>query len=325
MQRAIRIRRPGGPEALELEVAELAEPGRGEALVLHTAIGVNYIDVYHRSGLYPLPSLPHGLGMEAAGVVQSVGPGVTGVQVGQRVAYASGPPGAYAEARLIRADRLVPLPAEIDDRTAAASLLKGMTVEYLVRRTHRAEAGETVLWHAAAGGVGLIACQWLAHLGVTVIGTVGSEAKAQLAREHGCTHTILYTREDFVPRVRELTGGRGVSAVYDSVGRDTFARSLDCLARRGMMVSFGNASGRPEPIDPGLLSAKGSLFLTRPTLVDYTGTREELLASAAALFDVISRGAVKVRISETWELAEAARAHTALEARRTWGSTLLLP
>ncbi len=293
--------------------------------MLHTAIGVNYIDVYHRSGLYPLPSLPHGLGMEAAGVVEAVGPGVAGVQVGQRVAYASGPPGAYAEARLIRADRLVPLPPEIDDRTAAASLLKGMTVEYLVRRTHRVEAGETVLWHAAAGGVGLIACQWLAHLGVTVIGTVGSEAKAQLAREHGCTHTIGYTREDFVSRVRELTGGRGVSAVYDSVGRDTFVRSLDCLAPRGMMVSFGNASGRPEPIDPGLLSARGSLFLTRPTLVDYTSTREELLGSAVALFDVISRGAVKVRVSETWELAEAARAHTALEARRTWGSTLLLP
>jgi NADPH2:quinone reductase len=325
MQRAIRIRRPGGPEALELEVAELAEPGPGEALVLHTAIGVNYIDVYHRSGLYPLPSLPHGLGMEAAGVVEAVGPGVAGVQVGQRVAYASGPPGAYAEARLIRADRLVPLPPEIDDRTAAASLLKGMTVEYLVRRTHRAEAGETVLWHAAAGGVGLIACQWLAHLGVTVIGTVGSEAKARLAREHGCTHTIVYTREDFVSRVRDFTGGRGVSAVYDSVGRDTFVRSLDCLAPRGVMVSFGNASGKPEPIDPGLLGAKGSLFLTRPTLVDYTGAREELLGSAAALFDVISRGAVKVRISETWELVEAARAHTALEARRTWGSTLLLP
>jgi NADPH2:quinone reductase len=325
MPRAIRLQTPGGPEALELEAVELAEPGPGEALVGHTAIGINYIDVYHRSGLYPLPSLPHGIGMEAAGVVEAVGPGVTEVEVGERVAYASGPPGAYAEARLIRADRLVPLPPEIDDRTAAASLLKGMTVEYLVRRTRRVAAGETVLWHAAAGGVGLIACQWLRHLGVTVIGTVGSEAKAELAREHGCTHTILYTEEDFVRRVRELTGGKGVSIVYDSVGRATFVRSLDCLARRGMMVSFGNASGKPEPIDPGLLGAKGSLFLTRPNLVDYTAARDELLSSATALFDMIRRGAVKVRVSETWRLAEAAEAHTALEARRTWGSVLLVP
>jgi NADPH:quinone reductase len=325
MQRAIRIKQPGGPEALELELVQVTEPGPGEALVRHTAIGINYIDVYHRSGLYPLPSLPHGIGIEAAGVVDGVGPGVTEVTVGQRVAYASGPPGAYAEARVIRADRLVPLPPEIDDRTAAASLLKGMTVEYLIRRTRRVEPGETVLWHAAAGGVGLIACQWLAHLGVTVIGTVGSQEKARFSRNHGCTHTVLYRDEDFVPRVRELTDGKGVGVVYDSVGRDTLTRSLDCLGRRGMLVSFGNASGKPDPVDPGLLGAKGSLFLTRPNLADYTAAREELLSSSEALFDVIRRGAVKIDVSQSWDLAQAAAAHTALEARRTWGSTLLVP
>jgi NADPH2:quinone reductase len=325
MQRVIQVRHPGGPEVMELGIVPLAEPRPGEVRVRHTAIGVNYIDIYHRSGLYPLPRFPHALGMEAAGVVEAIGPGVTEVKVGERVAYASGPPGSYAEARVIQADRLVPLPAGIEDRTAAAILLKGMTVEYLIRRTYPVKAGELVLWHAAAGGVGLLACQWLRHLGAIVIGTVSTEEKAELARAHGCHHAILYTREDFVTRVRELTQGQGVGVVYDSVGRATFARSLDCLRRRGMLVSFGNASGKPEPFDTGLLSAKGSLFLTRPILFDYTAERRELLASAEALFDVVRQGIVKVRVSETWELAEAAAAHTALEARRTTGSTLLLP
>jgi NADPH2:quinone reductase len=325
MQRVIQVRHPGGPEVMELGIVPLSEPGPGEVRVRHTAIGVNYIDVYHRSGLYPLPRFPHALGMEAAGVVEAVGSGVTEVRQGERIAYASGPPGSYAETRVIKADRLVPLPADIEDRTAAAILLKGMTVEYLIRRTYPVRAGEPVLWHAAAGGVGLLACQWLRHLGAIVIGTVSTEQKAELARAHGCQHTILYTREDFAARVRELTQGRGVGVVFDSVGRETFARSLDCLRRRGMLVCFGNASGKPEPFDAGLLSAKGSLFLTRPVLFDYTAERSELLASAEALFDVVRRGMVKVRVSETWELAEAAAAHTALEARRTTGSTLLLP
>ena len=325
MSRAIRIHKTGGPEVLQLENVDPGTPGPGQALVRHKAIGINFIDTYHRSGLYPLPSLPHGIGGEGAGVVEAVGAGVTLVKPGDRVAYAGVAPGSYAEARLVPADRLVPLPDGIDERTAAAMLLKGMTVEYLIRRTFKVEAGMTVLFHAAAGGVGSIACQWLKHLGATVIGTVGSDAKAELARAHGCDHPINYTRENVVEKVRALTGGQGVPVVYDGVGRSTFEMSLDCLARRGMLVGFGNASGAAAPVDPLLLSRKGSLYLTRPTLMDYTITREELLASAAALFDVVRKGAVKISIGRTWPLAEAAAAHRALQARETTGCSLLLP
>ena len=249
MSRAIRIHKTGGPEVLQLDDVDPGKPGPGQALVRHTAIGVNFIDTYHRSGLYPLPSLPHGIGGEGAGVVEAVGAGVTLVKPGDRVAYAGVAPGSYAEARLLEADRLVPLPDGIDERTAAAMLLKGMTVEYLIRRTFKVEAGMTVLFHAAAGGVGSIACQWLKHLGATVIGTVGSDAKAELARAHGCDHPINYTRENVVEKVRALTGGQGVPVVYDGVGRSTFEMSLDCLARRGMLVGFGNASGAAAPVD----------------------------------------------------------------------------
>ena len=325
MTRAIRIAATGGPEVLRLVEVEPGRPGRGEALVRHTAIGVNFIDTYHRSGLYPLPSLPHGLGMEAAGVVEAVGPEVTEVKPGDRVAYASGPPGSYAEARVYPAARLVTLPSDVDDRSAAGMMLRGMTVEYLIRRTFRVEPGMTVLWHAAAGGVGLIACQWLKHLGATVIGTVGSDAKAARARAAGCDHVIVYTREEVAARLMEFTGGRGVPVAYDSVGRATFETSLACLERRGLLVSFGNASGAPPPLDPLVLSRRGSLYLTRPTLVDYTATRDDLLASAAALFDVVRRRAVRIDVPQSWPLAEAAEAHRALEGRRTTGSTILLP
>jgi NADPH2:quinone reductase len=292
--------------------------------VRHTAIGVNFIDTYHRSGLYPV-ALPSGLGMEAAGVVEAVGPDVSEVAVGQRVAYAAGPPGAYATHRNVRAAVLVPLPDAISDELAAAALLKGMTVELLVRRAFAVEPGSTVLWHAAAGGVGLIACQWLAHLGVTVIGTVGSDEKAALARAHGCAHPVVYTREDFVARVRELTDGQGVPVVYDSVGRATFDGSLQCLRRRGMLVGFGNASGKPEPFDLARLAQGGSLFVTRPTLFDYVATRQELLASASALFDVLARGVVKVEVRQRWPLRQAEAAHRALQGRETSGSTVLVP
>ena len=325
MTRACRIHAVGGPAVIGLEELELPAPGPGEVRVRQTAIGLNFLDTYQRSGLYPLPALPSGLGSEAAGVVEALGPGVSELRPGQRVAYAGGPPGAYAEARVLRAAQLVPLPDELDDERAAAVLLKGLTVEYLLRRTFRVERGQTVLFHAAAGGVGLLACQWLKHLGATVIGTVGSDAKADLARAHGCDHTIVYTREDFVARVRELTGGIGVPVVYDSVGRSTFQGSLACLRPRGLLVSFGNASGRPEPLDPALLAQRGSLFLTRPTLADYTATRDELLASADALFAVIRAGAVKIEVRQRWPLAAAADAHRALEGRQTTGASVLLP
>ena len=325
MSRAIRIERPGGPEALRLRQLTPSKPGPGEATVRHTAIGINFIDTYHRSGLYPLPTRPSGIGMEAAGVVEAVGDGVSDVGVGDRVAYASGPPGAYADMRTIKADRLVPLPDDIDDETAAAVLLKGMTVEYLIRRCYPVEKGQTVLWHAAAGGVGLIAGQWLKHLGVRAIGTVGSEKKARLAMENGYWETVVYSREGFVQRVRELTDGNGVPVVYDSVGKSTFEGSLDCLRPRGMLVGFGNASGKPPPFDMGVLAQKGSLYLTRPTLMSYTASRSDLLASANALFEVIQSGAVKVSIGQRWPLEEAVAAHRALEARSTTGSCLLIP
>lgn len=323
--RAIRFARPGGPEVLELRDVEVGEPGPGQVLVRHTAVGVNFIDTYHRSGLYPVPSLPSGLGTEAAGVIEALGEGVSDLSVGQRVAYATGPLGAYAERRVLPADRLVPLPDSISDETAAAALLKGMTVEYLIRRTYPVRAGDTVLWHAAAGGVGLIAVQWLAHLGATVIGTVSSDEKAELARAHGCHHTIVYTRENFVERVREITGGAMVPVVYDSVGRATFPASLDCLRPRGTFVGFGNASGKPEPFDMQILSLKGSLYLTRPNLFTYTASRAELLESARALFAVIESGAVRIEVRQRFPLAQAADAHRALESRATTGSTVLLP
>ena len=322
--RAIRFHATGGPEVLALEDVALAEPGPGQALVRHTAIGVNFIDTYHRSGLYPLP-LPSGLGSEAAGVIEAVGPGVGELAVGARVAYCTGPVGSYAERRVIAVERLVRLPDAISDEVAAASMLKGLTAEYLIRRTYEVRAGDTVLLHAAAGGVGLIATQWLAHLGATVIGTVGSDAKAELARAHGCAHTIVYTREDFAKRVRELTGGKGVAVAYDSVGRTTLARTLDCVRPRGLVVSFGNASGAPDPIDPLVLGQKGCLYLTRPSLGVYCGTRPELLAAAEALFAVLGSGAVKVRHETRFALPDAGEAHRALAARETTGSVLLTP
>ncbi len=314
--KAIRIRHNGGPEVLKLEDVEVGTPGPHEAVVRHHAIGLNFIDTYHRSGLYPV-DLPSGIGMEAAGVVEAVGEAVTEVRPGQRVVYAGGPLGAYAERRTLPAAVLVPLPDDADHETAAASLLKGMTVEYLIRRTFPVRPGMTVLWHAAAGGVGLIACQWLRELGVTVIGTVGSDEKAELARAHGCTHPVVYTRESFVERVRALTDGCGVPVVYDSVGAATFLDSLDCLQPRGMLVGFGNASGKPPPFDVTLLARKGSLYLTRPTLMDYTATREELLVTAGALFDVLRRGVVRVEVRQRYALAEAPRAHADLEHRAT--------
>jgi NADPH2:quinone reductase len=323
MTHAIRIHQTGGPEVLSWDEVEVGRPGPGEARIRHTAIGLNFIDTYYRSGLYPLP-LPAVLGSEGAGAVTEVGPGVTEVAPGDRVAYA-GPVGAYAEERLVAAHRLVPLPDGVDDRVAAGAMLKGMTARYLLRRTHRVEAGETVLLHSAAGGVGLIAAQWARSLGATVIGTVSTDAKADLAREAGCHHVIVTSREDFVVRVKEITGGAGVRVVYDAVGKDTFEGSLDCLAPLGLMVSYGNASGPVPPVAPLLLSQKGSLFLTRPTLMTYTATREDLLATAADLFSVILSGAVKVRVGATYPLREAAAAHAALETRKTTGSTVLLP
>ncbi len=325
MSKAIRMHQTGGPEVLAWEELEVPAPGPGQVLLRHTAVGLNYIDTYHRSGLYPVPSLPSGLGMEAAGVVEEVGEGVTDLEAGQRVVYAGGPPGAYAERRTMSAERLVPIPDGIDNQTAAAMMLKGLTVQYLIRQIHPVQAGETILVHAAAGGVGLILCQWARHMGVTVIGTVGTEEKAELARANGCQHPILYTRENFTERVKELTGGQGVPVVYDSVGKATFEGSLDCLRPRGLMVTFGNASGAVPAFEPGILSTKGSLFLTRPTLVHYTATRSDLLAAARELFDVVTGGHVKISVNQTYPLAETARAHRDLEARKTTGSTVLLP
>ena len=325
MPKAIRIHEHGGPEVLRWEEVEVGEPGPGQLRVRHGAVGLNYIDVYHRTGLYPLPSLPWTLGMEGAGQVEAVGDGVTEFKPGDRIAYASPPVGAYAEVRLIPADRVVALPDAIDDRTAAAMMLQGMTAQYLLRRTYRVQAGDAILLHAAAGGVGLIASQWARHLGAIVIGTVGNDEKAELARAHGCHHVIVYNRENFTERVREITGGQGVAAVYDSVGKDTFMGSLDCLRPLGMMVSFGNASGPVPPFEPGILAAKGSLFFTRPTLMTYTAERADLLASAAELFEVVSSGAVRIEVHQTYPLAETARAHRDLEARKTTGSTVLLP
>jgi NADPH:quinone reductase len=322
MPKAIRLHRTGGPEVLTWEEVTVGEPGDGQARVRHTAIGVNFVDTYHRSGLYPLPG---GLGSEGAGVVEAVGPGVMHVRPGDRVAYAGGPPGSYSEVRVMPADRLVKLLEGISDRTAAAMMLKGMTTQYLIRRTYKVQPGDTVLFHAAAGGVGLIACQWLKALGATVIGTVGSEEKAAVARAHGCDHPIVYTKEDFPKRVRELTGGKGVPVVYDSVGKSTFAGSLDCVRPLGLLVSFGNASGPVPPFEPSVLTQKGSLYLTRPTLVTYTATRADLEATVKELFDVVLSGKVRIEINHTYPLKDAAQVHRDLEGRRTTGSIVMLP
>ncbi len=325
MTKMIRVHEVGGPEAMRFEDVDLGAPGEGEVRIRHTAVGLNYIDVYFRTGLYPAPNVPFTPGMEAAGEVVAVGEGVTEFDVGDRVAYAAPPLGAYSEERLMPADRIVKIPDGVSDEQAAAMMLKGMTAEYLLRRTFPVKAGQTILFHAAAGGVGLIACQWAKSLGVTVIGTVGSDEKAELARAHGCEHTIVYSRENVAEAVREITGGEGVPVVYDSVGKDTFEASIDSLAPIGTMVSFGNASGPAPDVNPGLLSQKGSLFFTRPTLMTYTAKREDLVASANALFDVVGSGAVKVEIHQTFPLADAAEAHRALEGRKTTGSTLLMP
>ena len=325
MPKAIRIHQTGGPDAMQWEDVEVGTPGPGEIRIRHEAVGLNYIDVYFRTGLYPAPSLPFSPGMEGAGIVEALGEGVGSLAVGDRVAYAAPPVGAYAQERLMPAEKVVKVPAGIDARQAAAMMLQGMTVEYLLRRTCPVRSGDTILFHAAAGGVGLIACQWAKHLGATVIGTVGSDEKAELARAHGCDHTIVYTRENFTERVRELTNGAGVPVVYDAVGRDTFEGSLDCLRPRGMLVSFGQSSGKIDPFDVGILSAKGSLYITRPTLMTYTASRADLEDSAQALFDVVGSGAVRITVNQTFPLAEAANAHRALESRRTTGSTVLMP
>jgi NADPH2:quinone reductase len=325
MTKAIRIHETGGPEVLRWEDVEVGSPGPGQVGIRHTAVGLNFIDVYHRTGLYPVPGLPSGIGMEAAGVVDAVGDGVTDIAVGQRVAYASGPVGSYAEARLMAANRLVALPDSVSDQQAAAMMLQGMTAQYLLRRTYRVQPGDTILVHAAAGGVGLIACQWAKYLGATVIGTVGTDEKAALAKANGCDHPIVYTRENFVDRVKDITGGAGVAVVYDSVGKATFEGSLDCLKPLGMMASFGNASGAVPPFEPGILAAKGSLFFTRPTLMTYTAKPEDLQAIARELLEVVEAGHVKISVNQTYALKDAAQAHIDLEARKTTGSTVLVP
>ncbi|GLK80731.1 quinone oxidoreductase family protein [Methylopila turkensis] len=324
MPKAIRVHQTGGPEVLTFEDVELPALKKGEAHIRHTAIGLNFIDVYHRTGLYPQQT-PFTLGSEGAGEVVAVGEGVTDVKPGDRVAYAGGPLGSYATERVIPADRLVKIPPSVADETAAAAMLKGMTAQYLIRRTFRVGPEHVILWHAAAGGVGQIASQWAAHLGATVIGTAGGPEKVALAKTRGCAHVIDYRSEDFVERVREITGGKGVDAVYDSVGKDTFPASLDCLRPRGIWVSFGQSSGPVEPFSIGLLAQKGSLFATRATLNHYTATRAELLETAEDLFGVIASGAVRIDIGARFPLADAAEAHRALEGRDTTGSTVLIP
>jgi NADPH2:quinone reductase len=323
MTHAIRIHQAGGPEVMRWEPVEVAKPGPGELLIRHTAVGLNYIDTYHRSGLYPM-QMPLTLGMEGAGVVEAVGPRVKEFKPGDRVAYAN-PIGSYSEARIVPADRMVKIPAGISDRTAAAMMLKGMTAQYLIRRTFKVRKGDVILVHAAAGGVGLILCQWGRALGAKVIGTVSTVEKAALAKKHGCHIPIVTAREDFVARVKEIAKGQGVAVVYDGIGKDTFMGSLDCLRPRGMMVSYGNASGPVAPFPPGLLGQKGSLFLTRPSLFNYTTSREELVKTARDLFAVVKSGKVKIEVNQTYPLREAAQAHRDLEARKTTGSTVLLP
>ena len=322
MPHAIRFHKTGGPEVLSWDEVPVGKPGPGEARIRHTAVGLNFVDIYNRIGLYPSP-LPSLLGAEGAGVVLEVGPGVSDIKPGDRVAYGSSPLGAYSDERVIPADRLLKLPDGINDKTAAAMMLKGLTAQYLIRQTYKVKRGDTILMHAAAGGVGLILCQWAKHLGATVIGTVGSDEKAALAKAHGCDYPIVYTREDFVKRVAEITGGKKVPVAYDGVGKDTFMKSLDCIAPLGLMVLFGNASGPVDNFNTGILAAKGSLFLTRPTLFTYAAKRESLLAMAKDLFDVVLSGGVKIEVNQTCPLKDVARAHRDLESRRTTGSTVL--
>src|SRR6201987_304381 len=323
MTHAIRFHSTGGPEVLTWEEIQICKPGPGEARIRHTAVGLNFVDIYNRSGVYPI-QLPSGLGGEAAGVVEDVGPGVTDLKPGDRVAYGAAPIGAYAEARLISADRLFKMPDAIDEKTPAAMMLKGLTTQNLIRQTYRVKAGDTILLHAAAGGVGFILSQWAKHLGATVIGTVGSDEKAKLAKAHGCAHTINYTKEDFVKRVDEITGGKKVPVVYDSVGKDTFLKSLDCLAPTGVAALFGASSGNVDPLNLGLLAAKGSLYVTRPTLNPHSAKREQLVAMAKELFEVVQSGAVKIEVHQTYPLKDAAKAHADLAARKTTGSTVFL-
>jgi NADPH2:quinone reductase len=324
MSKAIRFHQTGGPEVLRFEDVEVGKPAPEEAQVRHTAIGLNFIDVYDRTGLYPHP-LPSGLGREAAGVVTALGRKARGLKVGDRVAYTTSKPGAAAELGNVPADRLVKIPAGVSDQQAAAIMLKGLTAQYLLRRTYRVAKGDFVLVHAAAGGVGLLLCQWAKALGAKVIGTVGSEAKAELARKNGCRHVLILGKDDVVAKVKELTKGEGVAVVYDSVGKDTFTLSLDCLRRLGMMASFGNASGPVPPFAPLELSKRGSLFLTRPTLFHYIQTRAELESAARELFAVVKSRKVRIHIGQTYPLAQAAKAYEDLEARRTTGSTVLIP
>ena len=323
MVHVIRYHQQGGPEVLKWEEVELGKPGPGEVRIRHTAVGLNYVDTYQRSGLYPMP-LPSPLGGEAAGVIEELGPGVADLKVGDRVAYGAAPLGGYSEARLIPAARLLKLPDGISDHTAAAMMLKGLTTEYLVNRSYNIKAGDTVLFHAAAGGVGLIFGQWAKAKGATVIGTVGGAEKAKLARDHGYAHVIDYTKEDFVARVGEITKGEKVPAVYDGVGKDTFMKSLDCLRPAGFLISFGQASGKVPPFDPGILAAKGSLYLQRPTLATYGAKREDLVAMAKNLFDMVLSGKIRIEIGQTYPLKDAARAHADLEGRRTTGSTVFV-
>jgi NADPH2:quinone reductase len=324
MTKAIRFEKTGGPEVMKWVDVDVGEPGKGEIRVKHHAVGLNFIDVYFRTGLYPMP-LPGGLGMEGAGEVTAVGEGVTQFKAGDRVAYASRPPGAYAEERVMSTNYVVHLPDAIGYEDAASIMLQGLTTQYLLRRTYRVKAGDTVVIHAAAGGVGMLACQWAKSLGATVIGTVGSDEKAELAKAHGCDYPIVYTHEDIAKRVREITNGAGVPVVYDSIGKDTYTASLDCLAPLGMFVSFGNSSGVVPPIDSSELAGRGSLFFTRPTLFSYIAKRGDLEAMAAELFEVVETGKVKTSVRQRYRMSEAARAHEELEARRTTGSTVFVP
>lgn len=324
MVHAIRIHEHGGPDKMVWEAVEVGAPGAGEIRVKHHAVGLNFIDVYQREGVYKLPSMPATLGMEGAGEVLAVGDGVTEFKVGDRIAYAN-PMGSYSEERVMPADRAVKLPDGIAYETAAAMMLQGMTVRYLLRETYKVKQGTTLLFHAAAGGVGLIACQWAKHLGATIIGTAGSDEKVELAKSYGATHCINYNTENFVDRVKEITDGKGCDVVYDSIGQATFPLSLDCLKPLGLFVTFGNASGPIKSMEPGILAAKGSLFMTRPTLFTYTATRESLVENANDLFDVVLKGAVKINVNQTYPLAETAQAHRDLEARKTTGSTVMLP
>ena len=321
---AIRIHETGGPDVMRLDTVDLADPGPGQIRVRHTAIGVNFIDTYHRSGLYPLP-LPSGIGLEAAGIVEAVGDGVTTLKDGDRVAYGSGPIGAYSQAHILPAGRVARIPDGVSDEQAAALMLKGMTVRYLFKDTYALKAGDTILFHAAAGGVGQIACQWAADMGVSLIGTAGSDEKCEIARQKGAAHVINYSRENVVERVREITEGRGVPVVYDGVGKDTFEISLDCLAPRGLLATFGNASGPVTGVNLGILTQKGSLYVTRPSLMHYVASDEDLAANTADVFDAVARGAISIDINQRYALADAQKAHQDLEGRRTTGASVLVP